>query len=323
MDYLNKYNKYSNKLINLNNNFFKGGNPIIRIKREIELMSKNGYTDFNLDEINLILTFTRSSDNFKFKVKFPDNYPFAQPIINDGLINVDPWGATYTIYKKITVAENFINKKVLILCHGSLYGKVTGSFEPLIIKNHWYDSPLSNSIFKQLFTKYNLKGNPVFETVDCSNIKPTYQADAFSNEFIDKHIGEYDMVMVPDCDGQWAKLQLNYIPKNYMGKERDLSIEEQNANKELLIISCLNLTKILKPNGIIQFGKFLGEDKNKRFRLGETEVTLPCNINGKNFDSFSSALNYYLNENGFVSEKIIIKDDIEEYLFIRAQKKDK
>jgi hypothetical protein len=322
MNYLNKYNKYSSKLIKLNNNYFKGGDPLLRIRKEIELMSKNGYTHFNLDEINLVLTFTRISDNFNFKVKFPDNYPFSPPIINNGLINVNPWGPTLNIYKIITVAENFYDKKVLILCHGNKYGKVTGSFEPLIIKDHWYYRPLPNSIFEQLFTKYNLKGKPIFETVDCANINPTYQADAFSDKFIDKHIGEYDMVMVPDCDGQWAKLQLNFIPIDMERKERDLSIDEQNANKEILITLCLNLTRILKPNGIIQFGKFLGEDKNFQFHFaGPDEVTLPCNINGKDFDNFSSALNYYLNKNGFVSEKIIIKDKKEEYIFITAQKR--
>ncbi len=54
---------------------------------------------------------------------------------------------------------------MLILCHPKI---VTGSFELLRLHNHWYGfiPDTSNSIFNQLFTEYNLNGNPVFETVD-------------------------------------------------------------------------------------------------------------------------------------------------------------
>ena len=127
--------------------------------------------------------------------------------------------------------------------------------------------------------------------------------------------------MVPDCDGKWFLSQLDYIPRIGLGiKERDLSIEEQNDNKTNLIISCLNLTKMLKSHGIILFNKFIGEDSNYRFKY--IDVKLGCNINGKDFDSFSSALIYFLNENNFLSEKVIIDVKGEKFVFVIAQKKD-
>ena len=148
-----------------------------------------------------------------------------------------------------------VEEKVLILCHPRI---VTGSFNPLTLNNHFYGLKIKEGeppLFEQLFSEYNLQGIPKFETVDIRkpplaediiqfNLKPenlnaTYIEDAFGDEFINKHIGEYYLVMVPDCDGRWLIEQRNYP-----------------VNKEILLKLCLDLTKMVKKNGFIQFGKF-------------------------------------------------------------------
>jgi len=148
-------------------------------------------------------------------------------------------------------------EKVLILCHPKI---VTGSFNPLTLNNHWYGLKMQEGkphLFEQLFSEYNLKGIPTFETVDPfsvsaeniikfnwppDNVRGTYIEDAFSDEFINKHIGEYYLVMVPDCGGRWYTEQSNYP-----------------VNKENLLKLCLDLTKMVKKDGFIQFGKFLSK----------------------------------------------------------------
>jgi hypothetical protein len=136
-------------------------------------------------------------------------------------------------------------KKVLILCHPKI---VTGSFEPLILKNHWYGLVIqeNKSIFEHLFLEYKLKGIPIFETVDII-LGGTYKDDVFNDKFINEHLEEYDLVIVPDCGGPWYYLQ------NEENEENDIKFLE----------ICGNLVKMLKPNGIIQFGKFLRDDNRK------------------------------------------------------------
>jgi len=316
MNYLNKYNKYNNKLINFNNKFRGGNPPIKRIKKEIEKLFKNGYKDIEFDEGKLNLKF-KSIDNINYEVTFPIEYPIKPPTINGKILLAASWSPARTIFEEIS------SKKVLIFCHTQC---VTGSFEPLILNKHWYGSFPSpeDSLFKKLFTKFSLTGQSIFETVDLGSIgsSGTYTANAFSDEFIDAHIQEYDIVMVPDCSGIWYTSQLDFIENKAGVKIKDLSIDEQNENKTNLIRSCLNLSKMLKPRGILLFGKFIGEDNNIYF--DKPDINLECNINGKMYDSFSSALNFNLNEQGFASEKVkieIVDGHVQEFVFVIAQKK--
>ena len=175
------------------------------------------------------------------------------------------------------------DKKVLILCHPE---KVTGSFKPLSLKNHWF-----NYHIKELFEEYNLTGTPLFETVDRYS-GGTYTADAFSQEFISKHQNEYDLVLVPDCAGPWYKLQNPGESNDIRVIGRPYSEDEINTNLETLISLSLNLTTLVKQNGIIAFAKFLHKT--------------PCIINGQDYDTFAEALNIILLENGFDSQ---IKSD--------------
>jgi hypothetical protein len=136
--------------------------------------------------------------------------------------------------------EKLFDKKVLILCHPK---KVTGSFEPLVLNNHHYGPK-----FNELFSRYKFTGTPKFETVDIES-GGTYQDDAFSDSFINKHINEYDLIMVPDCDGPW-----------YFQNNNGVTFEHDESLRKKLLNLCLNLTKMLKSNGIILFGKLLQEE---------------------------------------------------------------
>jgi hypothetical protein len=260
----------------------------IRIINEIRKLSSEIYKEIIYNKDELCLTFIRISDNESIKIIFPKTYPFGIPAIyiNNRIIPVNDWIPT----KKFTDYLNF-DKKVLIVAHA--FG-VFGTFEPLTLKNHWYGSS-EMDYFKKLFLDYSLKGNPVFETID---IKPggTYQQDAFSDKFIESHINNYDLVMVPDCGGIWYELQNSHTGKLF------LTEEEINDNKEKLIEICLNFTKIVKPGGIIQFSKFLSE--------------IPCVIYSENFNTFSDALSYHLKLNGF-EVKIKILDNT---IFLIGQK---
>uniref|UniRef100_A0A6C0F3U8 Uncharacterized protein n=1 Tax=viral metagenome TaxID=1070528 RepID=A0A6C0F3U8_9ZZZZ len=73
-------------------------------------------------------------------------------------------------------------------------------------------------------------------------------SDAFDPEFIKKHLSKYDVIMVPDCNNKYMNLQLK---------------KSSDGKYELLpfILICLELTKMLKPSGTIQFSKFLEFNK--------------------------------------------------------------
>lgn len=199
------------------------------------------------------------------------------------------------ICRKVQKMRGGEPKFVLILCHNRI---VTGTFSPdYKLENHFYGSC---GIYKALFEEYELSGDPIFETID---ITPggTYADNAFSDKFIDGHIRYYDLVMVPDCGGEWFEYQDSTIKNSAKGKfspNIHLSYEEQNNRKTELIKLCLKLTKVVKKGGIIQFSKFLSET--------------PCIIEGRNFNTFSEALNTYLNENEFNSniKKIVQTNEI-------------
>jgi hypothetical protein len=185
-------------------------------------------------------------------------------------------------------------KLVLILCHPK---PVTGTFYPdYQLNNHWwggYDG--KKNIYKRLFEEYGLIGEPIFETIDVKQ-GGTYVADAFSDEFINSNINKYDLVMVPDCGGQWYEYQSDI--------NGNLSEDEKNTRKSFLIALCINLTKVVKNGGIICFSKFMNKSS--------------CIIEGRKYDTFSQALVFYLNQNGFNCKIILIKlmtqGEVDEYI---------
>lgn len=259
MNYLYKYKKYEHKLTG----HMVGG----RIEKEInKFLTPDLYQDIVLSDDKKLLTFTRILDNAKIRVILSSGYPWAPPLIyvnNNILPDVEyKWNPYSMIINYLPkISPPFPNKNVLILCHNRI---VTGTFEPMVLNNHWYGSE-GLDLFQKIFNGIQLEGYLSFDTVD---LIPggTYQADAISDDFINANKNKYDLIMVPDCGGQWYKLQ-----------------KEDDANKTELIRLSINLTLMLKPKGIIVFSKFMSET--------------PCHINERDFPTFSSALEYSLKNN--------------------------
>jgi hypothetical protein len=174
--------------------------------------------------------------------------------------------------------------KVLILCHPK---KVTGTFNPLKLNNHWYGIPElieigDKSVFESMFETYNLneyfqgEGEPIFDTVDIDS-GGTYRADAFSNYFIDAHKNEYDLIMVPDCTGLWHDGQATTQYKGFE-KVRDLTTEEIKKNVDDLNNYCMKLPKMLKQRGIIQIGKIFLDVFKEELIKGFERQGFTCEI---------------------------------------------
>jgi len=204
------------------------------------------------------------------------------------------------VCEKIYKMRGGERKFVLILCHPK---QVTGTFSPEYqLNNHWWGGHEGKkNIYKRLFEEYRLIGEPIFQTID---VKPggTYVADAFSDEFINSNINKYDLVMVPDCGGQWYNYQIDIIGNLF--ESRKLSEYEKNMRKSSLISLCINLTKVVKNGGIICFSKFI--DKSS------------CIIEEIGYGTFSQALVFYLNQNGFnckiISMKLMTNGAVDEYI---------
>jgi hypothetical protein len=256
-----------------------------RVDKEIADLRNNGYEV--VESVNDLGELTVSKDGRIYKIKFPPKYPFEAPTImcNGQVISALPWSPARLI-KKILESQN--SQKVLILCHPQI---VTGSFSPLTLKDHWYGHE-KNNFFSKVFKDYDLKGDVKFETVDTLP-GGNYTADAFSDEFINSHLNQYNIVMVPDCGGLWYYLQDDQYPRGPSLIIEKKSEDEQNKDKTALIMLSLNLTRMVKPGGLIMFSKFLSET--------------PCIINGKNFETFSSALTKKLEENGFECRSFPLK----------------
>jgi len=254
-----------------------------RVDKEIADLRNNGYEV--VKSVNDLGELTVSKEGQIYKIIFPPKYPFEAPTItcNGQVISALPWSPARLI-KKILESQNSQNsQKVLILCHPQI---VTGSFSPLTLKDHWYGHE-KNNFFSKVFKDYDLKGDVKFETVDTLP-GGNYTADAFSDEFINKHINDYDVLVVPDCGGPWYELQMisqYQMTSSTFKKVKDYTKEEINTNIKLLIDLSLKLTKVVKPNGIINFSKFL--------HAGEII------IEGNRFLDFKDALLFYLNKNGF------------------------
>jgi len=123
--------------------------------------------------------------------------------------------------------------KMLIYCHNRIVDLTRAD------TNHW-----QGPIFKQLLTERGI--DPMKIKVDTIDIVPggTIVADGFSKSFIDSHENEFDIVILPDCGGLWYEFQKEHNDENF---QRLLSL-------------MIELLRLVKPGGIIMFGKILYED---------------------------------------------------------------
>ena len=123
--------------------------------------------------------------------------------------------------------------KMLIYCHNRIVDLTRAD------TNHW-----QGPIFKQLLTERGI--DPMKIKVDTIDIVPggTIVADGFSKSFIDSHENEFDIVILPDCGGLWYEFQKEHNDENFHS----------------LLSLMIELLRLVKPGGIIMFGKILYED---------------------------------------------------------------
>ena len=123
--------------------------------------------------------------------------------------------------------------KMLIYCHNRIVDLTRAD------TNHW-----QGPIFKQVLTERGI--DPMKIKVDTIDIVPggTIVADGFSKSFIDSHENEFDIVILPDCGGLWIEFQKEHNDENFHS----------------LLSLMIELLRLVKPGGIIMFGKILHED---------------------------------------------------------------
>jgi len=242
---------------------------IKRIHQELELLTK-AYANVKYDQHS---TLTLDKGDIQIIVEFPEKYPFLAPTISDFKMQQD-YNPTLHV---VDIMDTMFSAptRILILCHKKI---VTGYLgDSLILNNHFYGRPLGSDesyLFNELFLPYfKNRGKVNIDTVDIDE-GGTFQADAFSDEFIGKHLKWYDLILVPDCQGPWVSLQY---------------AEDLNPFFQL----CLNVTKMLKPNGIIHFGKFAD----------------PRAVNGIEYESCAPAVVSFLQKNGFTAT-LDVHDDL-------------
>jgi SAM-dependent methyltransferase len=122
---------------------------------------------------------------------------------------------------------------MLIYCHNRIVDLTRAD------TNHW-----QGPIFKQILTERGIDPREI--KVDTIDRLPggTIVADGFSKSFIDLHENEFDMVILPDCGGKWYEFQKEHNDENFQS----------------LLSLMIELLRLVKPGGVIMFGKILHED---------------------------------------------------------------
>ena len=125
-------------------------------------------------------------------------------------------------------------KNIIVYCHPK---KIT-----MENNNHWM-----MEIFKEIINDNYPHDTINFDTID---ILPggTIQDNVFSQTFINEHANTYDGIFVPDCAGPW-----NYLQQ--IANKDDWP--NQTAKNNMLRNMIKNITKMLKPNGILFISKIL------------------------------------------------------------------
>jgi hypothetical protein len=263
-----KYLKYKKKYIDL-----IGGNEYL-IQVVNELKKNKDYKNINLnlsEPIILNLDYKNNCIKIIFENKFPDFIPtfYIDNILFNLPTNISE---NWIIYNSnINILNELIkiiisnSSKILIFCHARI---VSGTLDNL--DYHWWRDKI-----REISCELKLSGNIIFDTVDV--IKGgTYQRDGFSEDFIIEHLGEYDIVLIPDCGGKWFTLQ------------QDKKLLDKNLS-ELINNNVINVLRLVKLGGAIIFSKIYDNKK--------------CNINGKLFEDLFSAMIYFMEQNGFRTEK--------------------
>jgi len=249
--------------------------PMIKepvIKKHKKVLERAGFINLVYSNNDYDVSFTNKDGTERYKIITEPSFPLNNKIRvvkNDIELITD----TFRVgrgdwYESLPTLDNKIG--ILILCHPK---KVTATLNPLVLENHWWGSSdlcEGTTVFNYIFSKFDigrLKGTPVVDTID---LYPggTFADDAFNDKFINSHLNEYTLILVPDCGGKWVEFQ-------YQKNKKD----EYNETAEI----CFKLTNMLKKNGLIVFSKFLDsyfyqyfltffKEKSDIFQLWEYDV---------------------------------------------------
>lgn len=126
-----------------------------------------------------------------------------------------------------------IDINVLVFCHPKLINLDGG---------HWNLDCFIKTIDVFINNTYGNQYDPsqhnvIFKTVDIKR-GGNYVGDGFSRDFCTKYQGQFDIVYLPDCGGQWFQLQ-------------------EDGNYEQFIELLNNITLLINSNGIIWLSKFI------------------------------------------------------------------
>ena len=221
--------------------------------------------DLTVDKPTVRVNFTNIPDNY-FVLTWVDEQIFIT--LNDFQLTIQPWNyTTYNNYSNLLefyeynqdLIDTIINinksqknpKKVLIYCHApysnNIEDQIICNFDNGQLLSHWWGL---NGIFKTLTQTdefKDLSGIHICDTVDIQKEYATFVKDGFNSDFIENKLQNYDLVMVPDCDGDWFNCQVN----NYGKTHEDL----------LIIVN--NMINALKDNAVIVFSKFMDYKQNE------------------------------------------------------------
>ena len=133
------------------------------------------------------------------------------------------------------IRKGYRIKYALIACHPRKVSR---------LDDHWI---FKEKVWGMLIEKIEPYDFLVIDTVDTSERGgQDIDADIFDPKFIDKYKYKYDLVCIPDCDGEWAKLQI-----------KNPGVDDIWA----FVKMALPLLYLAGAGGIICYSKFLEIDK--------------------------------------------------------------
>lgn len=149
----------------------------------------------------------------------------------------------------------------LIYCHPRRY--VKGNKDT---NYHFLGDIFDQIADKEKTTKFQTIDNIIYSKSILRNTAD-YKEDGFSDQFIDSNKGKFKVVYLPDCDGEWTDLINEWIKfqeKIEINKSSGKDFEELLKQQQKKLTELLGLIKklktLVKPGGIIFFGKFVKKE---------------------------------------------------------------
>ena len=285
--YKTKYLKYKNKYLTLKDQY--GGSKLLleqtptlyRILRS-DNISLVGPTENKMTNDSIPIQMIKDKKFRIYDVIFK-KYPLEQPIIrykSQLLKTPDEWKSDITItsiiINNMVMIDKMDQRRVLIYCHYKKDGEDPKcDFDEKKLTNHWWGTSESEykeknlTIFNHLMNaipyEFRLTGKTICDTLDSDDrTQPTLHGNGFDINFIST-LHKYDLVIVPDCGGEWSTLQDPYFNKTPDEINLMPSIDKDRTRFKKI---CEDIATLLTPNGILIFSKFLSYS-TKPFLLEE------------------------------------------------------